>query len=656
MKKIVSSFMAVVMTLIFSLGAFASSSVSLENSKTTNPTKKIKYLYYSAADSSAYCYYTNDYFKESSYIYNQSLATMTLSLAFSAFGSTDGEDKDYSNKSSNAKDLFLKLGFKDENIEANEDFKTKPTMDSIGVIAGNMPITLDDEAYTLVAVAVRGAGYEQEWASNFTLGLQGQHKGFSEGKEKVIDFLKSYFSSQNISGNVKIWITGYSRAAAVANLVAGAIDDGLILDDDIKYDLDDVFAYCFEAPAGAEIDALEGTSRYENIFNIINPNDIVPFVAPYDMGFGRYGVDIHIPTKESNPEDYDELKAKMLEYYYAMEGTTTYTVDDFHMKKLGMENWLPGGEKIEFIIDDEKNDYSQNVYLSNYVTILAKEFFKDRDTYVSTYEEEVREICSVMFGCSGPQQKLLMDSFVAQAQAEWGTLAWSYVWNAGINPWGDKVDALQIISNWLKKAIDDAGITDYNEEVVNSAGIALGDLMISLVLSHPNYFTTAVMNIDKLAEAHFPELCLAWMQSLDENYLNDAGKYLTPYDGNGVNVSDEVIYGMWDKLTFEDAKNLFEDAESITTNESGYVGTGAVFTYGDIDYTVVILGDIDGNGTVTSTDYVRIKSNLTGSYALDKVSKDAADIDNNENITATDYLRVKSHFLKSYNLYENKIA
>jgi hypothetical protein len=164
------------------------------------------------------------------------------------------------------------------------------------------------------------------------------------------------------------------------------------------------------------------------------------------------------------------------------------------------------------------------------------------------------------------------------------------------------------------------------------------------------------MNIDKLAEAHFPELCLAWMQSLDENYLNDAGIYLTPYDGNGVNVLDEFVYGMWDKLTFEDAKNLFEDAESITTNESGYVGTGAVFTYGDIDYTVVILGDIDGNGTVTSTDYVRIKSNLTGSYALDKVSKDAADIDNNENITATDYLRVKSHFLKSYNLYENKIA
>jgi hypothetical protein len=164
------------------------------------------------------------------------------------------------------------------------------------------------------------------------------------------------------------------------------------------------------------------------------------------------------------------------------------------------------------------------------------------------------------------------------------------------------------------------------------------------------------MNIDKLAEAHFPELGLAWMQSLDDNYLNHAGKYLTPYDGNGVNVLDEFVYGMWDKLTFEDAKNLFEDAESITTNASGYVGTGAVFTYGDIDYTVVILGDIDGNGTVTSTDCVRIKSNLTGSYALDKVSKDAADIDNNENITATDYLRVKSHFLKSYNLYENKIA
>lgn len=37
--------------------------------------------------------------------------------------------------------------------------------------------------------------------------------------------LKKYINSQNITGDIKIWITGYSRAAATANLTAAAIDD-----------------------------------------------------------------------------------------------------------------------------------------------------------------------------------------------------------------------------------------------------------------------------------------------------------------------------------------------------------------------------------------------------------------------------------------------
>ncbi len=649
MKKIISSLVAVITMLIFSLNTYASSEVDID--KKANQLKKIEFPYYSAADSTALCYYTNDYFDESSYVYNQSLATMTLSFAFSAFGSSEGDDKDYTNKSSNARVLLSKMGVQEQNIETNQWFNSKPTMDSIGVIAGNMPITLSDGEYTLVAIAVRGAGYEQEWASNFTLGTSLQHKGFSEGKEQVIEFLKDYFKSQNISGAVKLWITGYSRAAAVANLVAGAIDDGLVLDNDISYDTDDVFAYCFECPAGANLDDLEGTSRYENIFNIINPNDIVPFVAPFDMGFSRYGVDIFIPTGDSHAENYEALKSKMLEYYYALEGTTTYTVDEFQMKKLGMENWLPGGEQIEFILDDEKNDYTQNVFLSNYVKILAKEFFKDRATYVSTYEKEIREICSVMFGCSGPQQKILMDSFIAQAQSNWGALAWSYVWNAGINPWGDKVDALQMISDWLKKAIVDAGITGYDEEVVNSAGIALGDLMISLVLSHPNYFTTAVMNVEKLVEAHFPELCLAWMQSLDNNYLNDTS--LTPHEGNGVNIENNTVYGIRDKMTFEDAKTLFVGSKILSSNSTSYLGSGTIITYKGVDYTVIVKGDVDGNGEITSTDYVRIKGLFAGTYSLDEISKDSADIDKNGSITASDYIKVKSHFLQTYDLYQN---
>ncbi len=877
MKRFFSVILSIVLSVSLTVTAFADLQVASADAVNGDLLQKIEFAYYSAADSTAICYYTNEYFAQSSYTYNPSLATMSMSLAFSAFGSSDGGEDDYSNKSSNVKDLLMKIGMKEENIDVNEGYITKPTTDSIGVVAGNMPIKLGGEDFTLVAIAVRGGGYEQEWASNFTLGTSSQHQGFSEAKTQVVEFLKTYFSRQNISGAVKLWITGYSRGAAVANLLGGSFDDGVIIDEDITYQLSDVFTYCFEAPAGALTDDLEGTSRYENIFNIINPNDPVPFVAPFDMGFSRYGVDIYLPTAETAPENYETLKSSMLEFYYGMEGITTYTVDDFQMKKLGMENWLPGGEPINFIVDDTKNNYSQNVFLSKYVTILSDEFFVTRENFVANYESEIREICSVIFGCTSEQQKILLDSFISQAQSNWGELAWSYVWNAGINPWGEEADALKIISEWLKTAINDAGITDYDEALIDSAGIALGDLMLALVLSHPNYFSTAVMNASGLMEAHYPELCFAWLQSLDSNYtdkdveytinknayrivyiegdadvnvfkadgtliasivddapvqinnsaysfgideglkyiilpidnsyniimendteslvnytvkefnasfgftrvvefnsslisekdyltgsipsysdeeiksgapLGSTVKYtltssvgtvveivhevsrnhmfnvnaissnekygyvsggdvyrygetaylcaeaingyifkgwyengkpvsneliygveilenknfvamfgcaeLTPIAGNGVSVSNGQVFGMWDELDIDSSKLLFEASEVLEANTEGYIGTGTLFTYFDLTYTVIILGDTDGDGEITATDYMRIKSAFLGKYTMDDVYEKAADVDGDGELSSTDYLRIKSHFLGKYTIYENK--
>jgi hypothetical protein len=75
-----------------------------------------------------------------------------------------------------------------------------------------------------------------------------------------------------------------------------------------------------------------------------------------------------------------------------------------------------------------------------------------------------------------------------------------------------------MVSEWLKNALDEAGITDYDEAVIDAAGKALATLMLDLVVSHPNYFSTAVMNLECIASAHFPELCYSWLVSMDANY------------------------------------------------------------------------------------------------------------------------------------------
>lgn len=122
--------------------------------------------------------------------------------------------------------------------------------------------------------------------------------------------MKQYISKQGISGQVKIWVTGYSRAAATANLVSGELDKVIALGNDISYQRKDVYGYCFETPAGALSEEVNGDSKYDNIFNIINQSDPVPYVAPAAMGFGRYGIDRYLPSAESEPEDYADLKRK----------------------------------------------------------------------------------------------------------------------------------------------------------------------------------------------------------------------------------------------------------------------------------------------------------------------------------------------------------
>ena len=128
--------------------------------------------------------------------------------------------------------------------------------------------------------------------------------------------------------------------------------------------------------------------------------------------------------------------------------------------------------------------------------------------------------------CTDEQSGRLTDSIVSQVKSEWYKFVGAYIWNTGINPWGTEEKALKIVSGWLRKALQDAGITDYNELVIDYAGVKLSDLMLALVSNHPNYFTTAVLNGEGLRAAHYPELCYAWLASMDSNYVGTTANRL----------------------------------------------------------------------------------------------------------------------------------
>lgn len=87
-------------------------------------------------------------------------------------------------------------------------------------------------------------------------------------------------------------------------------------------------------------------------------------------------------------------------------------------------------------------------------------------------------------------------------------------------------------------------------------------------------------------------------------------------------------------------------------NDDDYLRTGNVFVVSDGTNTyqaeIAIKGDVDGNGEIGATDYVRIKNYImekSGS-ALTIAESIAADVDGNGEIGATDYVKIKNSIME----------
>ncbi len=232
--------------------------------------------------------YSDDLFAQSSYLYNPALASASMALTMSS-----GNAVNYLEGGKNACQLLVKMGF--GNVYYNYDYHTSTHANTTGVAIGSKKLS---DGTTLIAVIPRSANYEKEWAGNFNVGDTGtEHEGFKIGSENVLRELKNYLTKgkgQRISGEVKIWIAGYSRGSAITNLTAARLDEGYELSSAIEWGPEDVYAYCFEVPASTTSEAAHD-SLYSNIFCFINPIDLVPMVPLAQWGFTRYGTTLYFP-------------------------------------------------------------------------------------------------------------------------------------------------------------------------------------------------------------------------------------------------------------------------------------------------------------------------------------------------------------------------
>lgn len=351
-------------------------------------------------------FYSDGYFEDMPEIYNPSLSSMSFALAFSAFNAKQNSfdyslpNGSYSNLFRHVKLLISDIGIEEKNIYINEGYANRPSQQTIGVIMGSKEISLD-EGYILLPIVVRGGDYETEWASNFTLGEEGEALGFSSAAAQVVSEVEKYidsYSTFDISsaldkGKVKFWVVGYSRGGAVANITAKRLTD--------KYGEsgNSVYSYSFEAPSGG-VDSAEIKENwtyngvYANIHNVINTGDLVPRIPPKQMGFKRYGVDHYMPGTEAGEIitsiyttptgisvttyadnepyivgdiDYLARRPEMLRHLSTIDSTVTFS-DSFAIGKIDFMSALAGGEL--FVPIDEGKSITAAQWLDAFISDL----------------------------------------------------------------------------------------------------------------------------------------------------------------------------------------------------------------------------------------------------------------------------------------------
>lgn len=243
--------------------------------------------------------YSDEWFSQpSTTVMNKHLKTLSL-IASMASGTA-----------SSVKEFLNQIGFSDISLNAYLSSNTNETM-SIGCTVASKTITIDERPYTLLAVLPRSFGYGDEWISNFIVGDSGEqklHEGFEAARDQVLELMQQHVSNNSVSGDIKVWIAGHSRAAAVSNLLAGyLVDNPSSLGEGVNLINDDIYAYTFGTPQGARTSMAPHAEKYDCIRNYIEYSDPNTYIVPDDLGFTRYGQTFELIDKTEVSKDLMEM-------------------------------------------------------------------------------------------------------------------------------------------------------------------------------------------------------------------------------------------------------------------------------------------------------------------------------------------------------------
>lgn len=135
----------------------------------------------------------------------------------------------------------------------------------------------------------------------------------------------------------------------------------------------------------------------------------------------------------------------------------------------------------------------------------------------------------------------------------------------------------------------------------------------------------------------------------DENYIepiNSTG--VSSIKGDGFKTSGTQLICEPD-ITAEQILAVATEAEIKNSEETvitkGSLATGYEVKNNGRTYTVVKLGDVNGDGEIKATDYMRIKNYIMDTSKLTSAQMVAADVNRDGKVKATDYMKIKNYIM-----------
>ena len=601
---------SIFLTLISSVLVLASCSSQPVNARASEPndygaeTASKKRFYYSwrGTTDDDEIWYSDDFFASPSTEYNPHLATLSITTAkysMNPGGPDNLEDTTYYQAQAHRVEHFWNdvCGFSDP--RHNADYESRTAFDTIGVACASKVIG----DYCVIACVVRSGGYYLEWENNVYLGDGSKsdmmHEGWYNAAIKVNNFINDYIDNvayeKATNKKIKLWMSGFSRGAATMNIAAGLLDNKFDANGNqqlgkgdklVTLNHDGLYAYTFETPQGANLNST-GVKHpkdpiYNNIFNVINPNDLVTKVAMAPkFGFTRFGIDKFSQTRFFDPDNYDDYLNSFKKLYGALIGSN---VTDLSIDNLTIYN-IPIGEIlldvtsfIGFAIDmvtqyAEKGtvklpsffeeDSTKVKYDANIVTTVIIEeatfYIGSRSNYVENFQPAARELLKALqTDSSGLEKAVEIEEIILKIGL--ASLVDYYFGSLG-------VDILSAIFGENFVALD-----------------AIGPIIQALAhvfLVYPNEVMGLIGSISDMFDNHSTNINVARLMVQDSLYVDD-------YNRNQADPGKIKLYNLrknasMGRLTFKDFNdlglyNVDKDNQREVSIDGHYFGASDITT------------------------------------------------------------------------------